>query len=145
MKTRKPASPLPDGEAALIAVRSARGAEPRLGRRWNYITNTQTGQSIIPGTTDIGNHCDDCTTRCHASLPGAGVLATPYTSAFVELERQPPVPHVERRRLLGACMPLPINGFDRAFIPYQGDLRTDEARRRHLHRGPRAARRTASS
>ena len=27
-----------------------------------YSTNTQTGQSIIPGTTDLGNHCDDCST-----------------------------------------------------------------------------------
>ena len=29
----------------------------------DYITNTQTGQSITPGTTDIGNHCDDCVTE----------------------------------------------------------------------------------
>ena len=29
----------------------------------DYITNTQTGQSIIPGTADIGNHCDDCTSQ----------------------------------------------------------------------------------
>ena len=28
----------------------------------DYTIETQTGQQIVPGTTDIGNSCDDCTT-----------------------------------------------------------------------------------
>lgn len=32
------------------------------GRAADYAITTQTGQPIVPGATDIGNHCDDCTT-----------------------------------------------------------------------------------
>src|SRR5438445_4045751 len=28
----------------------------------NYVVTTFTGASIVPGTTDTGNHCDDCVT-----------------------------------------------------------------------------------
>ena len=48
----------------------------------NYQTNTQTGQSIIPGTTDIGNHCDDCTTLVTLPFP-VPIYGVPYTSAYV--------------------------------------------------------------
>src|SRR5204863_884685 len=28
----------------------------------NYVYTVSTGATIVPGTTDIGNHCDDCYT-----------------------------------------------------------------------------------
>src|SRR5687768_13461077 len=72
-----------------------------------YITNTQTGQSIIPGATDAGNHCDDCVTE--VSLPfEVPVYSTPYSSAHVSsngniqfLTDNPGAP-------ISACMPLAI-------------------------------------
>ena len=48
----------------------------------DYTIQTQTGQSIVPGTTDIGNHCDDCVT--HVTLPfQVPVYGAPYSSAYV--------------------------------------------------------------
>ncbi len=32
------------------------------GARTDFVYSSSTGASIVPGTTDIGNHCDDCTT-----------------------------------------------------------------------------------
>ena len=47
-----------------------------------YTVQTQTGQAIVPGTADIGNHCDDCVTQ--VSLPfQVPVYGTPYSSAYV--------------------------------------------------------------
>src|SRR2546423_3266092 len=34
----------------------------------DYTVTTSSGSSIVPGTTDIGNHCDDCMTR-NIALP----------------------------------------------------------------------------
>ena len=48
----------------------------------NYVTTTQTGQSIIPGTTDVGNHCDDCATPVTFPFP-VTVYGSTYTSAYV--------------------------------------------------------------
>ena len=62
----------------------------------DYITNTQTGQSIIPGATDIGNHCDDCVTEVSPALRGAGVFDA-VLERLRELERQHPVPDEQPR------------------------------------------------
>jgi hypothetical protein len=35
----------------------------------NYVVATSSGASIVPGTTDIGNHCDDCTTEITLPFP----------------------------------------------------------------------------
>ena len=90
-----------------------------------YITNTQTGQSIIPGATDIGNHCDDCVTPLALPFP-VPVYSTPYSSAYVSSNGNIQFLTANGGAPSIACMPLAINGFDRAFIPYLGDLRTDE-------------------
>src|SRR2546430_5155355 len=36
----------------------------------NYVVTTSSGVAIVPGTTDIGNHCDDCVTN-GVSIPFA--------------------------------------------------------------------------
>ena len=90
----------------------------------SYTTETQTGQSIIPGTTDIGNHCDDCTTLVTFPFP-VPVYASPFTSAYVSSNGNIQF-NTDNGGFSFGCQPLPINGFDRAFIPYQDDLRTDE-------------------
>jgi hypothetical protein len=48
----------------------------------NYVTTTQTGQSIVPGTTDVGNHCDDCATLVNFPFT-VSVYGTSYTSGYV--------------------------------------------------------------
>lgn len=35
----------------------------------DYLVTTSTGASIVPGTIDIGNHCDDCTTQISFPFP----------------------------------------------------------------------------
>ena len=47
-----------------------------------YTTNTQTDQSIVAGTTDVGVHCDDCTTTVSFPFP-VQVYGDTYTSAVV--------------------------------------------------------------
>src|SRR5207302_5367532 len=42
----------------------------------NYVTTTDTG-SIVPGTSDVGNHCDDCATAITFPFP---VTVYGYTS-----------------------------------------------------------------
>ena len=90
----------------------------------SYTTNTQTGQSIVPGTVDTGNHCDDCTTLVTFPFP-VPVYATPFTSAYVSSNGNMQF-NTDNGGFSTGCTQLPINGFDRAFIPYQDDLRTDE-------------------
>jgi hypothetical protein len=47
-----------------------------------YTITTTTGASIVAGTTDIGNHCDDCTTNI--ALPFSFTFyGTPYNSVYV--------------------------------------------------------------
>ena len=90
-----------------------------------YTTNTQTGQSIIPGTTDVGNHCDDCTTQINFPFP-VSIYGGSYTSAYASSNGSLQF-LTSNGGFSSGCFELPINGLDRAFIPYQGDLRTDES------------------
>ena len=49
----------------------------------HYVVTTQTGQSIVPGTVDIGNHCDDCTTFVALPFP-VHIYGRSYTTVTVE-------------------------------------------------------------
>ena len=113
-------------QAAVIAVVAL--AAPSLasaGTGIVYTTNTQTGQSIVPGTTDTGNHCDDCTTEISIPFP-VSVYGTTYTSAFVSSNGSLQFLTSNGGSSAG-CSALPINGLDRSFIPYQDDLDTQTA------------------
>jgi plastocyanin len=89
------------------------------------VTTTQTGQSIVPGTTDVGNHCDDCATLVNFPFP-VSVYGDSYTSGYVSDKGSLPL-LTSNGGASSGCLPLPINGFDRSLIAYQGDLRTDES------------------
>src|SRR4029453_4794418 len=92
----------------------------------NYTVQTQTGQAIVPGAADIGNHCDDCVTQ--VSLPfQVPVYGTPYSSAYVSSNGNIQFLTDNSVAPFLACTPLAINGFDRAFIPYLADLSTEGA------------------
>src|SRR6476619_7157987 len=75
-----------------------------------YTTNTQTGQSIVPGTTDTGNHCDDCTTEITLPFP-VSIYGNSYTSAFVSSNGSLQFLTSNGGSSSG-CSELPINGFD---------------------------------
>jgi hypothetical protein len=48
----------------------------------DYTVATSTGASIVPGTTDTGNHCDDCATLINLPF-AAQFYDRSYTSAYV--------------------------------------------------------------
>jgi hypothetical protein len=87
-----------------------------------YETTTGTG-TIVAGTTDTGNHCDDCTTTISAPFP-VSLYGTSSTSIVVSsngnLQFGGNSP--ENRTF---C-PLPICLLDGAILAYYGDLRTDQ-------------------
>jgi hypothetical protein len=92
----------------------------------DYAIQTQTGQAIVPGTADIGNHCDDCVTQ--VALPfQVPVYGAPYSSAYVSSNGNIQFLTDNGGHPFLACTPLAINGFDRAFIPYLADLSTEGA------------------
>ena len=87
-----------------------------------YNTTTGTG-TITPGTTDTGNHCDDCATAITFPFP-VSVYGQTFNSANVASNgsldltgTQAPFTH--------GCQVLPSNLWSRAIFPYQDDLRTD--------------------
>jgi hypothetical protein len=96
----------------------------------NYTTAVSTG-TITPGGTDIGNHCDDCTTDI--VLPfGVSVYGNPpVTSVAVGSDGDIhfPGPYNKLFWWMG-CIPVdPAGGQDpflNTFFPYYADLVTDE-------------------
>jgi len=87
----------------------------------NHYTITQIGGSIVPGTTDSGNHCDDCTTA--VTLPFSYSL---YDQTFT-------VANVDSNGTLQFVNPvsiftntcLPDTSRTYLAFPYWDDLRTD--------------------
>lgn len=88
----------------------------------NYVYNTGTG-TIVPGTTDTGNHCDDCVTN--VSLPFPFQL---YDGIYNSV-------HVSSNGLLmfaattatyiNTCLPATTTGIDVSILPHWDDLRTE--------------------
>src|SRR5207237_1267100 len=85
----------------------------------NYTSTTATG-SIVAGTTDIGNHCDDCST--HITLPFAVTLYNaPLSDAYVSSTGV--IEFGTSDYAFGnACLPVPIYSY--AVLGYWDDLIT---------------------
>src|SRR6476659_11409 len=111
------------GATAMLLVLAMPG-RASAGGGVSYATTTQTGQAIVPGTTDVGNHCDDCSTLVNFPFP-VSVYGQAYTSGWVTDNGSLQL-LTSNGGFSTGCSQLPINGFDRSLIPYQGDLRTDE-------------------
>jgi hypothetical protein len=86
-----------------------------------YVTTTSTG-TIVPGTVDTGNHCDDCPTPITFPFP-VTVYGQNFNSANVSSNgsldltgTQSPFTH--------GCLTLPSSLFSEAILPYQDDLET---------------------
>ena len=67
--------------AALPALLAA-GTLPAAAQCSSFSLTSSAGASIIPGTTDIGNHCDDCVTSIALPFP-VTIYGTSYAAANV--------------------------------------------------------------
>ncbi|MDQ6782642.1 MAG: hypothetical protein M3063_04190, partial [Actinomycetota bacterium] len=87
----------------------------------NYAVTSSTGAAIVPGTTDVGNHCDDCTTAI--TLPfGFQLYDRVFTTANVSSNGSLQFGSANPDFIL-PC--LPSSGFSYTLFPYGADLRTD--------------------
>jgi hypothetical protein len=85
-------------------------------------TFTAGSGSIVPGTVDIMNHCDDCTTAI--TLPFAWTLyGTSYTSANVSSNG---VLEFGSNNITPINTSLPATKFTDSIFAYWGDLATDD-------------------
>src|SRR4029077_20448243 len=76
---------------------------------------------IVPGTQDIGNHCDDCATTVALPFP-VRLYGQTYTS--VDLVSNGFINFVSpNTSFTPAC--LPVSGFDFTIFPLWHDCRTD--------------------
>jgi hypothetical protein len=86
----------------------------------HYTTTIGTG-TIVPGTTDVGNHCDDCTTNITFPFP-VSLYGASFTGANVSsngnLQFAGNTPYGATK-----C-PLPDFNLGMAILLYQGDLYT---------------------
>jgi hypothetical protein len=94
-----------------------------------YTTATTTG-SITAGGTDIGNHCDDCTTQVNLPFP-VNVYGAPNLVAFAGSNGTLQFVAVPQPKpfFFDQCIPVdPTQGgpFLNTLFPYYDDLRTDE-------------------
>src|SRR5438552_5835323 len=87
----------------------------------DYTTSTST-DTIVPGDTDTGNHCDDCTTPITFPFP-VSLYGTSFTSALVGANGSLQFTGGSES-FLTSC-PLPDVNIDEAILPYQHDLMTD--------------------
>ena len=86
----------------------------------NYTISTQTGQTIVPGTVDTGNHCDDCTTPITFPFP-VHVYGRSYTAGVVESNGTIQFDG-DLNDFANTC--LNAEPYGRAFFPYWDDLYT---------------------
>ena len=96
---------------------------PTPGGCTDYTTATAT-DTITPGTLDIGNDCDDCTTTIALPFP-VSVYGTSYNSAVVESNGTLQLTG-NTAFFTSGCNPLPNANYERTLFPYYDDLRTDD-------------------
>ncbi len=86
-----------------------------------YSFATTTG-TLVPATSDTGNHCDDCTTLLTLPFPIA-LYGQSYTSAFASSNG---VFEFGSSDSAFGNAPLPVAIFDHAVVPYWDDLITSQ-------------------
>ena len=90
----------------------------------NYTTTTQPGVAIVPGTVDVGNHCDDCVTAGLATpFPVRIYNQGPFTTYNVSSNGN--LQFVSINASLGNVC-LPTATMDSAIFGHWDDLRTDQ-------------------
>ena len=88
-----------------------------------YVTSTS-ADTIVPGTTDTGNHCDDCTTPISLPFP-ISLYGQFFLNVFISSNGN--LQFVGDSNTLSAFCPLPDFGLEGAIILYQNDLVTYQA------------------
>src|SRR5439155_2945237 len=89
-----------------------------------YNTSTTTGNTITPGVTDLGVHCDDCTGPVTFPFP-VSFYGTPFNSGVVSSNGN--LQFTGNTAYLGTSCPLPDINLGEAILPYQDDLHTGNA------------------
>jgi hypothetical protein len=86
----------------------------------NYVYTPTAGATIVPGATDIGNHCDDCETAVTLPFP-----YTLYDQTFttVQVNANGRLRFGQATVFPVVCLPFP--GYTYNVLPYATDLRTD--------------------
>jgi hypothetical protein len=87
----------------------------------DYITSTST-DTIVPGDTDTGNHCDDCTTAITLPFP-VSLYGTSYTTANVSSNGN--LQFDTSATDFGSFCSYPNPTFGASIFAYQDDLQTD--------------------
>ena len=85
-----------------------------------YDITTETGQWMVRGTTDMGNHCNDCTTAISLPFP-VTIYGREYTAAAVSSNGNIQFAGSNAGGVNG-CLPHP--GLGPSFFPYWDDLTT---------------------
>src|SRR5437867_7199666 len=85
-----------------------------------YVTTTDTG-SIVPGTTDTGNHCDDCATTITFPFP---VTLYGYTFTSANVTANGALDLTGTADPTNGCLTLPDPDFGRAIFAFQDALFT---------------------
>ena len=89
-----------------------------------YTATVTTGQGITPGTVNIGNSCDDCTTTIASPFPVSLTYdGTTYNNIVVSSNGS--MQFTGNDSSFGSSCPMPDNRFGRAILAFQDDLRTD--------------------
>src|SRR5207249_5844726 len=70
----------------------------------NYVYTTTTAATIVPGTTDTGNHCDDCLTTI--SLPFAYTLYDQSFSSALVSSNGPLIFGTGSPAFFNTCLPV---------------------------------------
>ena len=109
---------------AIRAQKSSTLTSAPAGVCTTYTTSTST-DTIVPGDTDTGNHCDDCTTSITFPFPVSLYGTSGYTSGFVSSNGN--LQLTGNSSSLSTICPLPDPNLDAAILPYQDDLFTDQA------------------
>ncbi|MFN2466208.1 MAG: hypothetical protein ABR598_08105 [Candidatus Dormibacteria bacterium] len=92
----------------------------------DYSTRVTTGNAIVPGTTDIGNHCDDCVTQIALPFP-VPFYGTPQST--VQASSNGNIQFTTAALANASYSPnaacLPDGSFTNPVFAYYMDLRTD--------------------
>jgi hypothetical protein len=88
----------------------------------NYGVTTSTGAAIVPGTTDTGNHCDECATL--VNLPFSYQLYD-QTYNTVEVTANGTMNFVYSGNTGGINFCLPYSGLGYSIIPHWDDMMTE--------------------
>jgi hypothetical protein len=100
---------------------------PALGGDGNYLVAPSSGATVVQGTQDVGNHCDDCTTTIGLPFPYK-LYGTTYTSVDAgsngTLQFASSWPYSPFANIYARVSCLPHRILNQAIVPYWHDLDT---------------------